>query len=315
MPRKPSIPSSASHGLTLIELLVAAAIAVILLGLAFQVVVSNRRIYTLDRARTAVNQNLRAALDLIGADVRQAGERLSADFPALEIIDHGQADELILRKGILDAVLPVCKDVSGNQDVIFINREGNAPHDNPACYRVDGNGNGWDDRQEAWQAFRCQQDGAPGCQNNDREVARAFLYDPVTGTGEWFTYDADDLSKFKVHKVSQPPWQYSYPANHRPRLYLVEEHRYTLDTSNGLLQLVKNGEVTNPLDLVDHVTAFSVEIDLQDGSHQTAFGTGDGWTQIKAVVVRIQAKEDYARGRTLVRTLEGRYLPRNVLSH
>jgi len=311
---KPSSPNSASAGFTLVELLVAAAIALALLGLAFGLVISNRRVYHLDRARTAVNQNLRAALDLIGADIRQAGERLPASFPAVLVVDGGSKDELALRKNLLDEVLPVCKDVNGNQDVVFINAPGSSPPSNPACVKVDDNGNGWDDRHEAWRDYRCRQDGVPGCQGNEREVARVYIYDPVDDKGEWFTYDADDMSQFKVHKQSTAHWTHNYDADHHPRLYLLQERRYRL--TGDVLELVLNGDATHPLKLVDRIQRFEVTVKLQgEATPRTSFEAGDPWTRIEAVNVELEAEEGYGRGKSVVRALSGRYFPRNVLSH
>ena len=310
MRSKPSIPRSASSGLTLIELLVAAAIGILLIGIAFSLVMSNRRVYNLDQARTAVNQNLRAALDLIGADIRQAGEHLPQDFPVIEIKNGTQTDELILRKGLLDAVLPVCADLATTATSIQVNRQGSNPHPNPACYRIDGDGNGWDDRLEAWRTYRCAQDGTSGCQGNADEQVKAYIYDPVDGTGEFFDYIGEDLAQSSLQKSTQA-LQYAYSASHSPRLYLLEEHRYRL--TNDVLELIKNGGSAQKL--VDRILSFEVKAEMQDGSQKQSFGTNDDWTQIAAVIVEIKGQESYDRGKQVTRNITARYLPRNVLSH
>ena len=99
---------SCADGYTLIELLVALAVASALLGATLAVAMSSRESYTTDQNRTRTNQNLRAALDLVGIEIRQSGERLPSDFPALEIVDgaEGAPDRLILRRNLLDEVLP-----------------------------------------------------------------------------------------------------------------------------------------------------------------------------------------------------------------
>jgi len=303
-------PRFADGGFTIVELLLAAGIAVVVLGLALGLVITNRKVYDLDRARTALNQNLRSSLDLIGADVRQAGESLGVDFPAIEIVDRGDADELVLRRNLLDEVLPVCMPVSGNQNDVFINSPGASGHGGPACTKVDGNGNGWDDRHEAWRSYRCEQDGVPGCQDNSRERVRAFIYDPSSGQGEWFDYVADDMSQFKIHKDPSPPWSRSYPQN--SRLYLLEERRYRL--VGDVIELVKNGDVQNPQSLVDRIDKFRVRARMTDGSWKDELGAGDDWTAIASVEIKVTGSVAL-RGRALERTLEGKFLPRNVLSY
>ncbi len=102
-------------GFTLVEILVALGIASLLLGVILSTTLGHRRLYVLDQNRTAANQNLRAALDILVADLRQAGERLPLDFPAVEVRN---GTELVLRRNLFDVVLSLCdrNGISGNQD-------------------------------------------------------------------------------------------------------------------------------------------------------------------------------------------------------
>ncbi len=307
MRSKRSSPSCASRGFTLVELLVAAALGMVVLGVAFGLVITNRKVYDLDRGRTALNQNLRSAFDLIGADVRQAGEFLSPDFPVVEIVDGGDADELVLRRSLSDVVLPVCKPISRTK--IYIHNASSSSR--PECLLVDGNGNGLDDRQEAWRKFRCAQDGVPGCQRNGREKVRAYLYDPVVGEGDWFVYRDDTMRRFRI-KLTPSSWSRSYPLSHRPRLYLLEERRYRLN--GDMIELVLNGDTSNPQSLIDRIDLFRVRAQMNDGSWKTALGSGDQWTHIARIEVEISGSSAL-RGRSLDRTLRSSFFPRNVLSH
>ena len=81
------------------------------------IALSTRGMFETDQHRTTVNQNLRAGIDLLGIDVRQAGERLTFDAPAVQIVDGsgGASDTLVLRRNMLDYVLPVCKDILGGK--------------------------------------------------------------------------------------------------------------------------------------------------------------------------------------------------------
>ena len=307
---KRSTPNSAESGFTLVELLVAAAITVVLLGVVFSLVISARRTYRLDQTRTAANQNLRAAMDLIGADVRQAGERLPSDVPAV-MVERGRTEPnreqfsvLTLRKNTSDAVLPVCEDVRRDDAEILVVKQS---ADYAACAIVDGNGNGYDDRLETWRDLRCQQDGVQGCQNKEQEILRVFLYDPVTREGQWLTYDNENLARGIIEVRSGPTT--AFLASHHPRLYAMEEHRYWVN--EGKLVLTANDDKT--LKLIEGIIQFDVEVTTQDGTRLNDFN-GD-WTGIASVSVTLGVKESLPRGRTLTRRLTASYVPRNVLSH
>ncbi len=287
---------ASAKGLTLVELLVALGIAVLILGLSLSLVLSSRRLYTLDQTRTALNQNLRAALDLLGADIRQAGERTPMDFPAVQV---SGGNTLVLRKNLLDVVLTLC-DRNGiragsSQDVLFVARRDNNPP--PQCLPQDGNGNGWDDRLEAFARYR---------QENGGEVT-LYLYDPTTGNGEFFPYDAEDQSRFHIHRA-RGRWAADYPGNGTTRIYALEERRYLLQ--GDTLSLALNGNTLNPLRLVDRVAGLRVVVRTQDGRTHTDFGgRGQRWTDVAAILVEVTVQEG---GRS--RTLGGEYFPRNVLS-
>ncbi|AFV77326.1 prepilin-type N-terminal cleavage/methylation domain-containing protein (plasmid) [Thermus oshimai JL-2] len=295
MPQKRSTLASAK-GLTLIELLVALGIGALILALSLGLVLSNRQLYTLDQTRTALNQNLRAALDLLGADIRQAGERTPMDFPAVQV---SSGNTLVLRRNLLEAVLTLC-DRNGiragsSQDVLFVARRDHSPP--PQCLPQDGDGNGWDDRLEAFARYR---------QENGGEVT-FYLYDPTTGRGEFFPYDAEDQSRFHIHRA-RGRWTNDYPGNGTSRIYALEERRYVLQ--DGLLHLILNGNAAAPLRLVDRVTGFRVAVRTQDGRTHTDFGSrGQRWTDVAAILVEVTVQEG---GRS--RTLSGEYFPRNVLS-
>jgi prepilin-type N-terminal cleavage/methylation domain-containing protein len=172
-------------GFTLVEILVALGIASLLLGVILSTTLGHRRLYVLDQNRTAANQNLRAALDILVADLRQAGERLPLDFPAVEVRN---GTELVLRRNLFDVVLSLCdrNGISGNQDNIPV-ADRNPPRNASteyieACRFRDEDGNGFDDRIDAWRNYRCGLDGDPACQTgNRREVVRVYIHDPSTG--------------------------------------------------------------------------------------------------------------------------------------
>ena len=121
MTSRPSTRSSAS-GFTLVELLVALSVVLVITAGALSLSLSSRDLYLADNARTTLNQSLRAATELLSTDLRQAGERLPDDFPAI-IIENGDAgapDQLALRRNLIDAVLPLCGSVGVEDEAIVI---------------------------------------------------------------------------------------------------------------------------------------------------------------------------------------------------
>jgi len=297
--------SRRNSGITLVELLLAATLAVVVIGLALSLVLSSRNVFTLDRARTDVNQNLRSAMDIVMADVRQAGERLGSDMPAIEVTKAASADTLTLRRNLLDTTLPVCVDVKAGSstDVVFVakknssNGECKSPKDPGAVGAL-----------QTWRDYRVAQGG----------TITAYIYDPITGTGEFFTADAEDFSNMHVHKASGA-WQHDYDAGDKPRLYILQQRTYSLDTADHTLQLtIDNG---TPQNVIAGVTSFTVDAYLQQasGSPTIATGTPPGgfhatdWQGIAYLKVSL-TDEGQSQRRSVQRTLVDQATPRNVLS-
>lgn len=298
-PPTPSTRNS-ERGFTLLELLIAAVVSTIVAGVVLPVVLSGRQVYALDQNRTSVNQSLRGALDLLGADVRQAAEMLPGNFPAIVVIDGGDGpDELILRRNLLDEVLAVCKDVNGS--VIFIADPGAKPR--PECAPQDKDSNGWPRNIGAWRNYRL---GVLG------KVLTAFVYDPVGRRGYFVRYDGEDSSGLKLHFTGG-----GWPANDRPgvgwRVYVLEERRYRLDPSQGLLQLIVDGDQASPRNLAAGVTGMRLSVLMADGTTRDALGAGDGWKGLRALDVSLEGAGE-GRGPRLERSLAARFFPRNALS-
>ena len=311
---KPSSPSSAEGGFTIIELLVSAAITLMLLGLAFNLILSNQKVYRLDKARTATNQNLRAALDLIAADIRQAGERLPDTFPAIKV-KNGK--HLYVRKNLNDTVLPVCEDINKNDTKTTITVS--STETEPAVCTivdVDDDNNTYDDRQEAWRKYRCQQDGTSECgDGKDMEQVQAYIFSSTHNEGEWFTYKGDDLPNHQIEILSKT-FSKNY-AKGISTLYLLVEHHYKVN-NNNVLVLIRKGVHSDTIKLIEGVEDFQVNVKVSgDNDEKKNFNVGNAWypwTKIEAVNVTITVKESSGK-HTVTRTISGSYFPRNVLSH
>ncbi|MDM7324587.1 MAG: prepilin-type N-terminal cleavage/methylation domain-containing protein [Thermus sp.] len=298
-------------GMTLVELLVALGIAGILLALILPTALGNRRLYTLDVQRTGVNQNLRAGLDFIVADVRQAGERLPVDFPAIEVQQSSSGSVLVIRRNLLDSVLTLCDRIDGNQDNIpvAVNTPGQLnqlPNDlRGVCAFRDTDRNRVDDRIDAFRAFRCSVDGNPQCSTgNNREAVRIYIYDPVSKQGEWFVYDAEDSSGVKIHKGNRERWTRGYSPG--ARIYALEERKYY--RKGDLLVLEENGQ-TQAKGVVAGVTHFGVRAQANGGWY-TTFPQGNlHWKAIETLELTLRI-----RSGNIQRELSTRAVPRNVFS-
>jgi hypothetical protein len=105
------------RGITTLELIVASVVALGILSIVLGAISEQRRQVLGDRTRAGVNDNLRIASDMIGQDVKQAGELLEADFnlPGVSIIpgaNTGDPSTLVLQRQLLAQKLPVCQSIT-----------------------------------------------------------------------------------------------------------------------------------------------------------------------------------------------------------
>jgi type IV pilus assembly protein PilW len=291
----------------MLELLVALAVTSAVAAATLAIALSSRGVLETDEQRTTINQNLRSGMDLIGVDIRQAGERLPGDMPAIEINDGGAgaSDTLVLRRNMLDYTLPLCKDIGAgtSADSIFVAKKKIVGKIPPGCAPVgDDDSDGWPDNMQMWRDYRISNGG----------IIQVFIYDPIAELGEFFLYDAEDKSTFHLHKYNADHWQNDYQVNNGSRIYIMEQLEFRL--SGEVLQSVVNMDASNALNLVNHITDFQARAFLSDGSVQTSFGPSDEWTELQSVEVTMVGGTDF-RDRSMDRTLTARFFPRNILSN
>ncbi len=302
LPRR-STPPCAS-GYSVVGLLVAMTVTLAVTAAALSMALSGRRLYESDQRRTTVNQSLRAGVDLLGLDIQRAGQRLPADCPAIEIEDGaaGAPDRLILRRNLIDAVLPVCADIlagGASTDVAVADTVAPVPAGcNPS---PDADADGWPDDLEAWRDYRVAEGGA----------VPAFLWNPTSRVGEFFLYDAEDNVNHTLHKANADLWQFAYGVADQARVYLLEQRAFSL---NGeLLECVLNEDVTTAVNLVGTLSDFQVRATLQDGTVLDALGPLDDWTGLRSLEISLEGQAS-GQNRTLRRRLTTEFAPRNVLS-
>lgn len=308
-----------SSGLTLVELLVAITVSSMIFALVLPLILSHHRLVTVDQARTSVFQTLRSAMDLVGTDVRIAGERLEQRggpgiMPiAIDTGEAGASDELVLRRNLLDYVLPVCDEIKAGSSENNIKIRNNSLHNYPECQREHPSA-GWPPELLAWKEYREGHGGAAG-------QVRAYIYSPLTKLGEFFIYDDEDASKFQIHRLAgaDSSWAYDYEVNKNAnpphdlsRLYILEERRYRLN-ADGVLEVIVNGDFANPQSIAGGITRFTVRAIRSDGSVMADLSTSAHWRELMAIEITLDAQAA-ARRETVDRTLTSRFFPRNVLS-
>ena len=294
-----------SDGFSIVELLVTLGVFSLVGAAALSLGLSSRKALEQDRQRTAVNQNLRSGIDLLGIDVRQAGERMPGNAPAIEIVNGsgGASDQLIVRRNLLDYVLPVCKDINAgtarDQAFVALKKPGSVP---PGCSPVpDSDSDNWPDNLEAWRNYRIANGGS----------ILAYIYNPVTKLGEFFTYDDEDRSTFHIHRANGEAWHNSYSTAQQPRIYIIEQKRFFL--TGDVLQYVLNDDTAHPYNLVNRLENFQTRALMEDGTVLTTMPPTAEWGRLQAVEVELSGRATFS-GRTLRRTLLSRFFPRNILS-
>lgn len=299
MPLTRSTPTL-TKGFTLIELLIAAAIAIAVVASALSIVISSRRIYELDRVRTGVNQNLRTALDLVGADIRIMGVGLPPNFPAFVLTNNAAGDTLTLRRKLNVEGMTFC-GISGNTIVVAIEGTtiaGCAPQNSNTA-------NPLHDPLEAWQAYRTA----------NGEQVRGYIYNYANQEGEFFTYTGESGNNaFTIAGTLANA--YPAPTTSAPptvALLLIEEHKYTLEA--GLLNMYIDGSA-NPQGLVAGLSNFQVTINLVGNPTPVTVlspSASYDWRQVARVNIELQGAGQ-GQGTNIQRTLQASFFPRNALS-
>ncbi len=294
--------AESDRGFTLVELLAALTVGMLLLGLTMATTLSNRNLYQDDLARTRLNQNLRGALDIMGVNVREAGENLSAIFPAVDIVDGGgeNPDQLTLRRNLRDEVLKLCTPITAGSTVneVYFATEGATP----GCTYSSNHYS-----FTSWQTYRTE---------NDDEV-RAYIYDTTAEHGEFFNYTGEtDTGTELFLETDGGTWLNSY-AVESSSIYLIEQWHFRLgNLSDGtsVLELVENGDEDNPMNVVPGITGFQVAVVMPDDTIYDDIQVDDNWTDVKAFQITLTG-QDSSLGQGITRSLTSRYFPRNVLSN
>jgi len=284
------------RGFTLMELLVASSLGALIMGLVTTNILVSNNVYFEDVIRTSINSNLRAGMDIMSTNIRQAGENLQPSFPAVEVIDGtgDDPDTLILRRNRQSEVLSVCNDISAGNTTADVSDDSRP---NSVCQMANAN--------RLFANFEAQR-------VNEGGSTRVFLYNQVTNTGEFVEFSGTDLSTNIKMIITGP--SASYPAI-SSSIYLVEEFRFSLDPVTETLELYIDGDLSTPAPVAFDTNQLLIEITMQDGTVLNTFDAGAGhlWKDIEQIQVTLGG-EVSRRDRTMSSSITAEYFPRNVLS-
>jgi prepilin-type N-terminal cleavage/methylation domain-containing protein len=306
------------HGFSLVEILVALTVMGVVGLLLMPLMLGARTMVEADQLRTATNQGVRAGAELIGSDIRMAGERFprggALALSPVQIVPGGSSpDEITLRRNLWEGTLPVCEASVDDSDVSIqvVRLAGDAfwtPSnlaDYPECGQPIDPGSGWPKNLHEVDALADS--------TTPTGVLRAYILDPATGVGEFLDFEvhSDAHTTGVIHRVGSAPIVNTYPLANKPLIYVLEERHYRL--RSGILELVRNGQTATPLRVTAGITGLVTRYVLPDGSVVSALASGTTWRDIRSVQVMLTGTAAVGPDST-VRSLTARYFPRNVLS-
>lgn len=285
------------RGFTLLEVIVALGIGLTIGALVLGAAMSNKSLMNYDVVRTRIDQNLRSAMDIVSSDLRVGGENLTSVFPAFEVIDGTGAvpDELIIRRNLVDEVLNVCVPIaagSAGPTVQFADPGAGTS----GCVYSNNLQN-----FASWQSYRLAHANA----------ASVFIYDISSRLGEFFSYtgENDSGTALEVSRAAGT-WTNSYSVG-SASVYILEERHFRLNS--GILEVVENGDTTNPLNIVAGLTNLQVVVHRSDSTTASVWNRSDRWNTIDAIEVTLTGEESF-QGKKVSRSLSSSFFPRNVLS-
>lgn len=285
------------RGFTLLEVVVAMGLGLTVGALVLSATMSNKRLMNYDVVRTRIDQNLRSSMDLLSSDLRVGGENLTSVFPAFEVTNgtSGAPDVLIVRRNLLDEVLNVCQAISAGSSGTTVSFAVASPPSSACVYSNNSQ------NYNSWRTYRLANSNS----------ATAFIYNISTRLGEFFTFTGENNGG-TFYNVTRPAgtWVNSYTVG-SSSVYILEEWRFQI--SNGLLQVVENGDALNVKNIATGLTNMQVVIHKSDGTTATSWTRADRWNQIDSIEVTLSAAER-SQGRLVNRAITSRFFPRNVLS-
>ncbi|WP_309743179.1 prepilin-type N-terminal cleavage/methylation domain-containing protein [Chamaesiphon sp. OTE_20_metabat_361] len=285
-----------SRGFTLIELIVGLLIMSIVGGLAMNAFIAASKDFNEDKKDIESSQNLSAILEIIGNDIKQAGEQINRNsFPTIEISSNTvsgsiitESSTVVIRRALTQA-LTLCATIPANTTptelIVADNTQtATSPNCNPLPLQLDTSLPKLSSSLRDVRNYRCKLDNINGvytsttsdfCQtpksSPDLEKVRAAVFDSADNF-RVFNYTDDAVvtadTKFKI-VIDSLASQATASAIGSP-IYLIEERVYKLD-NDGILKMSIDGGSFQPL--IKGVTKFKVSARLYSDTTTKAINT------------------------------------------
>jgi prepilin-type N-terminal cleavage/methylation domain-containing protein len=286
---------NSNKGFTLIELIVGMVILVSIIGLAMNAFISASSDFNKDKKTIDSSQSLSAVLELIGSDIRQAGEQINdAKFPVIKIEEDSSSTSIpksskITVRRALSTPLTLCETITDTSTttkttlVVADNSLGTSNCNTGTVVTTTS-----PPRPQVLRDardYRCKLDDVNGnyaipntdfCSGSTQEKVVAAMSDGL-GNTRIFEYQNDSEvtanNKYQINigslQPSRPLATAVYNSNTSP-IYLVEERIYTLD-NQGNLRLQRDGGDAEIL--IKRIAKFSVSAKLYQSTATVPLST------------------------------------------
>jgi hypothetical protein len=292
------------RGTTLVELLV--GMLMFLSGLVAIMSTSVNLKFVARRERSGIDQNqgLSSTMQLLGVDIRLAAQGIrDGIFPAVLINNNGKLDELILRREVDPTAMFVCEEATSGSSVIKVavtggvigTASGGTPVIEGGC---DVSSPGNLTLFNSMQSYRNSRGGS----------VRAFIYNSVTRTGEFFSYVNEVTSGGTRELRSGASLSNTYPP--RSRVMLITENRYRVNAQNQL-ELVVDEENANAEVVLSNIEEFNLRVrDIADNNFNEWI-TSNPWREIRVIRVNLATRKSVLN-QTVIKRTNSQFSIRNI---
>lgn len=280
------------------EILVVLSLSSIIGGIIISSVLANQEVYYEDVVRTRIKSNIRSALDIISINIRQAGENLPQNFPAITLSAETstESDILTLRRNLFSEILTICTDLTTSDTSVFVS---NISAGQPECVAANVSS-----PHNVWDTYRTSEGGS----------IKAYIYDSLAKQGEFVDISSAGTSSgeffFGISTTSR-----DYPAL-VSNIYLIEEFIFKRNIDEDIIEVSINDDELSSEAVAFSITGFDIALDMNDGTTIESLNTTSSytWKDIRMILVNLEG-EEARKEKTIGASLSGEYFPRNVLSY
>ncbi len=302
-------------GFTLLELLVAMALFIVVITVAFDAFSSSNKLVEADTNRVMASQNVQGALDILASDVRQAGENLELDLGISGITFDNSAQTMTVRRSIpADATtgvklqrLPLCY-ASGTTFQVSGPPPSSTTPANSSCVSGPSEVN-----VGPWRDYFTAQNGQPQA---------ALLYRPKSGSTPSLitrttvnavqnTSGTGDTRRTNLILGGSIP--VGFTDTNGSLILLIDERRYFLDAASSELRLALGGQADGDAQVVAYsVTGLTLGATLVNpDATVTSMSLTGPWKRVKQITLNLTAN-NAGQGRGGSRSFQATVFPRNV---